>query len=157
MSAVVGLEPHRHVERDEPHDLLGHAADLAEIGAGWVHVRVRVLLPVEQVLNVHSEVERPAAAETERAREVRVHEAQILAAHTVDAKRKRPFLEGRRLIGSYLGNVKTRSELPQLVDWYMDGRISLDGLISHRMSLDEIGRGFALLASGEARRVVITP
>jgi len=73
------------------------------------------------------------------------------------ALRPRSIQEGRRLIGSYLGNVKTRSELPQLVDWYMEGRISLDGLISHRMSLDEIGRGFALLASGAARRVVITP
>jgi hypothetical protein len=65
--------------------------------------------------------------------------------------------EGRRLLGSYLGNVKTRSELPQLVDWYMDGRITLDGLISHRMPLDDIARGFGLLASGEARRVVVTP
>ena len=73
------------------------------------------------------------------------------------ALRPRSIQEGRRLIGSYLGNVKTIFELPQLVDWYMDGRISLYGPTSHRMSLDEIGHGFALLASGEARRVVITP
>lgn len=73
------------------------------------------------------------------------------------ALRPRSIQEGRRLLGSYLGNIKTRSELPQLVDWYMDGRISLDNLISHRMTLDDIGRGFALLASGEARRVVIAP
>jgi len=73
------------------------------------------------------------------------------------ALRPRSIQEGRRLLGSYLGNVKTRSELPQLVDWYMDGRITLDGLISHRMPLDDIARGFGLLASGEARRVVVTP
>jgi len=73
------------------------------------------------------------------------------------ALRPRSIQEGRRLIGSYLGNIKTRSELPQLVDWYMDGKITLSGLISHRMGLDDIAQGFALLASGEARRVVVTP
>ena len=69
--------------------------------------------------------------------------------------RPRSIQEGRRLIGSYLGNIKTRTELPQLVDWYMDGKISLDRLISHRLPLAEIGHGFDLLSSGEARRVVI--
>ncbi len=70
--------------------------------------------------------------------------------------RPRALQEGRRLIGSYLGNIKTRSELPQLVDWYMEGKlVGLDGLISHRIRLDDIGRGFELLAGGEARRVVI--
>lgn len=71
------------------------------------------------------------------------------------ALRPRALQEGRRLMGSYLGNIKTRSELPQLVDWYMDGKLSLDGLISHRITLDDIGAGFDLIASGEARRVVI--
>ena len=69
--------------------------------------------------------------------------------------RPRAIQEGRRLIGSYLGNVKTRTQLTQLVDWYMEKKISLDSLISHRMPLDEIGRGFGLLANGDARRGVI--
>jgi len=69
--------------------------------------------------------------------------------------RPRSIQEGRRLMGSYLGNVKTRSELPNLVDWYMERKISLDGLISHRIGLRDIGHGFDLLAKGEARRVVI--
>lgn len=72
------------------------------------------------------------------------------------ALRPRAIQEGRRLIGSYLGNVKTRSELPQLVDWYMERKISLDNLISHRIPLENIGHGFDLLARGEARRVVVT-
>lgn len=71
------------------------------------------------------------------------------------ALRPRSIQEGRRLMGSYLGNVKTRSELPQLVDMYLDGRLRLDNLISHRIRLDQIGEGFELLASGAARRVVI--
>jgi S-(hydroxymethyl)glutathione dehydrogenase/alcohol dehydrogenase len=69
--------------------------------------------------------------------------------------RPRSIQEGRRLLGSYLGNVKTRSQLPLLVDWYMDGKLSLDSLISHRLPLSSIGEGFGMLASGEARRVVI--
>lgn len=71
------------------------------------------------------------------------------------ALRPRALLEGRRLMGSYLGNVKTRSQLPGLVDLYMEGRISLDSLISHRIGLDDINRGFELLASGTATRTVI--
>jgi S-(hydroxymethyl)glutathione dehydrogenase / alcohol dehydrogenase len=69
--------------------------------------------------------------------------------------RPRSIQEGRRLMGSYLGNIKTRSELPRLVDWYMEKKISLDGLISHRIRLNDIAHGFDLLAKGEARRVVV--
>ena len=71
------------------------------------------------------------------------------------ALRPRSIQEGRRLIGSYLGNVKTRSELPQLVDLYLEGKLRLDNLISHRIGLEQIGHGFELLASGLARRVVV--
>ncbi len=71
------------------------------------------------------------------------------------ALRPRAIQEGRRLIGSYLGNIKTRSELPQLVDWLMDGRLRMQDLISHRIGLEDIAAGFDLLARGEARRVVI--
>ncbi|MBL8587494.1 MAG: alcohol dehydrogenase catalytic domain-containing protein [Methylobacteriaceae bacterium] len=71
------------------------------------------------------------------------------------ALRPRSIQEGRRLLGAYLGNVKTRSELPQLVDWLMDGRLRMKDLISHRIGLGEIAAGFALLARGEARRVVV--
>ena len=69
--------------------------------------------------------------------------------------RARSIQEGRRLIGSYLGNVKTRTEFPQLVDLYLQGSIKLENIISHRLPLKDIGRGFELLAAGEARRVVI--
>ena len=69
--------------------------------------------------------------------------------------RPRSIQEGRRLMGSYLGNVKTRTELPRLVELYLEGRLRLDNLISHRIGLTQIGAGFDLLASGQARRVVI--
>jgi S-(hydroxymethyl)glutathione dehydrogenase/alcohol dehydrogenase len=69
--------------------------------------------------------------------------------------RPRAIQEGRRLIGSYLGNIKTRSELPVLADWYAEGNLALDSLISHRLPLERIAEGFSLLADGTARRVVI--
>lgn len=69
--------------------------------------------------------------------------------------RPRSLQEGRRLMGSYLGNVKTRTQLPELVELYADGQLSLDDLISHRIRLDGIADGFALLRDGLARRVVI--
>ena len=75
------------------------------------------------------------------------------SAETV-AFRPRSLLEGRRIMGSYLGNIKTRSELPQLVEWYAEGKLSLDRLVSHRISLEEINTGFDLLRQGSALRSV---
>lgn len=70
--------------------------------------------------------------------------------------RPRAILEGRKLMGSYLGNIKTRSQLPELVDWFMDGKIALDSLISHRITLDDINLGFDMLANGSALRTVVS-
>ena len=72
------------------------------------------------------------------------------------AFRPRSVLEGRRIMGSYLGNIKTRTELPQLVDWYMEGRLSLDRLVSHRLPLEDINQGFDMLKSGSALRSVVS-
>lgn len=72
------------------------------------------------------------------------------------AFRPRSVLEGRRIMGSYLGNIKTRTELPQLVDWYMEGKLSLDRLVSHRLPLEDINQGFDMLKSGSALRSVIS-
>ncbi len=72
------------------------------------------------------------------------------------AVRPRAILEGRKLMGSYLGNIKTRSQLPELVDWFMDGKIALDSLISHRITLDNINQGFQMLADGTALRTVVS-
>jgi S-(hydroxymethyl)glutathione dehydrogenase/alcohol dehydrogenase len=65
------------------------------------------------------------------------------------------FMAGRTWKGSYLGNEKPRSRVPQLVDWYMDGFLKIDELITHRITLDEVNKGFAMMRSGEAIRSVI--
>ncbi len=71
------------------------------------------------------------------------------------AFRPRSILEGRRIMGCYIGNVKTRSQLPELVDWYMEGRLSLDQLVSQRISLDQINEGFDSLKAGNVLRSVV--
>jgi len=65
------------------------------------------------------------------------------------------FMTGRSWKGALLGGEKPRTVIPRLADWYASGFLRLDGLISHRLPLDEINRGFAMMKSGEAVRTVI--
>jgi hypothetical protein len=63
------LEAQRAVEDDEPHDGVVHLADLPEVRARRVHVRILVVLAIEEVLNVHAQLERPRRGQIERPRE----------------------------------------------------------------------------------------
>jgi S-(hydroxymethyl)glutathione dehydrogenase/alcohol dehydrogenase len=45
--------------------------------------------------------------------------------------------------------------VPKIVDWYMDGKLNIDDLITHKLSLDEINKGFDLMKSGESIRSVV--
>lgn len=62
---------------------------------------------------------------------------------------------GRTVKGSYFGGVKGRSGLNLYVDMYLDGDLEIDPLITHRMPLGEINRGFELMRTGEALRSVV--
>lgn len=67
----------------------------------------------------------------------------------------RTIQHSRWVTGSHLGNVKSRSEFPELVDMFVEGRLRQDTLISHRVSLEDINRGFELMDTAQAQRVVI--
>jgi S-(hydroxymethyl)glutathione dehydrogenase / alcohol dehydrogenase len=69
----------------------------------------------------------------------------------------RPFqlVTGRRWIGSAFGGARGRSDVPKIVDWYMDGRINIDELITHTMPLEQINHGFELMEKGESIRGVV--
>ncbi|AFW03040.1 aldehyde dehydrogenase [Gluconobacter oxydans H24] len=69
----------------------------------------------------------------------------------------RPFqlVTGRRWIGSAFGGARGRTDVPKIVDWYMDGRIDIDSLITHKLKLSEINHGFDLMARGESIRSVV--
>ncbi|MCL4697224.1 MAG: zinc-binding dehydrogenase, partial [Burkholderiaceae bacterium] len=69
----------------------------------------------------------------------------------------RPFqlVTGRKWEGSAFGGARGRTDVPKIVDWYMDGRIRIDELITHRLKLDDINEGFALMKRGESIRSVV--
>ena len=69
----------------------------------------------------------------------------------------RPFqlVTGRVWRGTAFGGAKGRSDVPQIVDWYMEGKINIDDLITHTFSLDEINQGFDVMHQGESIRSVI--
>jgi S-(hydroxymethyl)glutathione dehydrogenase/alcohol dehydrogenase len=69
----------------------------------------------------------------------------------------RPFqlVTGRQWKGSAFGGARGRTDVPKIVDWYMDGKVAIDELITHRLSLDEINRGFELMEKGESIRSVV--
>ena len=69
----------------------------------------------------------------------------------------RPFqlVTGRVWRGTAFGGARGRTEVPQIVDWYMDGKINIDDLITHTMPLDEINSAFDLMHEGKSIRSVV--
>ena len=69
----------------------------------------------------------------------------------------RPFqlVTGRVWKGTAFGGARGRRDVPKIVDWYMDGRIEIDPLITHTLPLAEINKGFDLMHAGESIRSVV--
>ena len=67
----------------------------------------------------------------------------------------RYLITGRRICGSSFGGVKGRDQVPQLVDRYLAGDIDVDSFISHRITLDDVNRGFELMEAQDGIRSVI--
>lgn len=69
----------------------------------------------------------------------------------------RPFqlVTGRVWKGTAFGGAKGRRDVPKIVDWYMDGKINIDDLITHTLKLEDINKGFDLMHSGESIRSVV--
>ncbi|NOK18947.1 S-(hydroxymethyl)glutathione dehydrogenase/class III alcohol dehydrogenase [Corallococcus carmarthensis] len=69
----------------------------------------------------------------------------------------RPFqlVTGRVWKGSAFGGARGRTDVPKIVDWYMDGKIQVDPLITHTLKLEEINHGFDLMHEGKSIRSVV--
>ena len=69
----------------------------------------------------------------------------------------RPFqlVTGRVWKGTAFGGAKGRTDVPKIVDWYMNGQIEIDPMITHVLSLEEINTGFDLMHAGESIRSVV--
>jgi S-(hydroxymethyl)glutathione dehydrogenase/alcohol dehydrogenase len=70
----------------------------------------------------------------------------------------RPFqlVTGRVWKGSAFGGARGRTDVPKIVDWYMDGKINIDDLITHTLPLERINEGFDLMHAGKSIRTVVT-
>ncbi|OWT53948.1 S-(hydroxymethyl)glutathione dehydrogenase/class III alcohol dehydrogenase [Candidimonas nitroreducens] len=69
----------------------------------------------------------------------------------------RPFqlVTGRQWKGSAFGGARGRTDVPKIVDWYMEGRLNIDDLITHTLPLERINEGFDLMHRGESIRSVV--
>lgn len=69
----------------------------------------------------------------------------------------RPFqlVTGRTWKGTAFGGARGRTDVPKIVDWYMSGKIEIDPMITHTLTLDEINKGFDLMHKGESIRSVV--
>jgi len=69
----------------------------------------------------------------------------------------RPFqlVTGRVWRGTAFGGASGRTDVPKIVDWYMDGKIEIDPMITHKLSLDQINHGFDLMHEGKSIRAVV--
>jgi S-(hydroxymethyl)glutathione dehydrogenase/alcohol dehydrogenase len=69
----------------------------------------------------------------------------------------RPFqlVTGRQWKGTAFGGARGRTDVPKIVDWYMEGKINIDDLITHTMPLEKINEGFELMKRGESIRGVV--
>ena len=69
----------------------------------------------------------------------------------------RPFqlVTGRSWRGTAFGGARGRTDVPKIVDWYMQGKIDIDSLITHVLPLDQINHGFELMERGESIRSVV--
>src|SRR4051794_38458966 len=69
----------------------------------------------------------------------------------------RPFqlVTGRVWRGTAFGGARGRTDVPKIVDWYMEGKINIDDLITHKLPLERINEGFDLMHAGESIRTVV--
>jgi S-(hydroxymethyl)glutathione dehydrogenase/alcohol dehydrogenase len=69
----------------------------------------------------------------------------------------RPFqlVTGRVWKGTAFGGARGRTDVPKIVDWYMQGKIEIDPMITHTLKLDEINKGFEMMHAGESIRSVV--
>jgi S-(hydroxymethyl)glutathione dehydrogenase/alcohol dehydrogenase len=80
----------------------------------------------------------------------------VAAAGTEISTRPFQLVTGRVWKGSAFGGARGRTDVPKIVDWYMEGKIRIDELITHTLPHERINEAFDLMHSGESIRTVVT-
>ncbi|NNH33741.1 S-(hydroxymethyl)glutathione dehydrogenase, partial [Rhizobium sp. SEMIA 4085] len=65
------------------------------------------------------------------------------------------LVPGRSAVGTAFGGARGRTDVPKIVDWYMQGKIQIDPMITQTMPLEDINKGFELMHKGESIRGVV--
>ena len=65
------------------------------------------------------------------------------------------LMQGRRVQGASFGGVRGRDQVPELIELYMDGKLDVDPFLSHKLTLDEVNKGFELMEAQDGIRSVI--
>lgn len=125
-------------------DLVGHLVELTQGGADYTF---------ECVGNVH--LMRQALECCHKGWGVSTIIGVAPAGHEI-ATRPFQLVTGRVWQGSAFGGARGRTDVPKIVDWYMDGRINIDSLITHVMPVERINDAFELMHRGESIRSVLT-
>ncbi|MGY8736768.1 MAG: zinc-binding dehydrogenase, partial [bacterium] len=79
----------------------------------------------------------------------------LAVTETVELSAADITLQEKRILGSFMGSNAFRRDMPQYVDYYLDGRLRLDEMISKRIPLEEINPAFDAMKAGEVARSVI--
>lgn len=130
--------------RDIKDDLVGHLVELTQGGADYTF---------ECIGNV--DVMRQALESCHKGWGVSTIIGVAPAGHEITT---RPFqlVTGRVWQGSAFGGARGRSDVPKIVDWYMEGRINIDELITHELPFEQINEAFDLMHQGSSIRTVLT-
>ena len=65
------------------------------------------------------------------------------------------LVTGRSWKGTAFGGARGRTDVPKIVEWYLQGKIDIDPMITHNLKLEDINRGFDLMHAGESIRSVV--
>jgi S-(hydroxymethyl)glutathione dehydrogenase / alcohol dehydrogenase len=68
---------------------------------------------------------------------------------------RRLWIAPARRSSLHEGSARGRTDVPRIVDWYMEGKINIDDLITHTLKLDDINKGFKLMHEGKSIRSVV--
>lgn len=125
-------------------DLVGHLVELTQGGADYTF---------ECIGNV--EVMRQALESCHKGWGISTIIGVAPAGHEITT---RPFqlVTGRVWQGSAFGGARGRSDVPKIVDWYMEGRINIDELITHELPFEQINEAFDLMHQGSSIRTILT-
>jgi S-(hydroxymethyl)glutathione dehydrogenase/alcohol dehydrogenase len=84
--------------------------------------------------------------------------AYVLGIQSDDAELTLPvtgFRRGKKVVGVFMGDTDPRADIPRYAELWRSGALDLGGLVSHTLPLEDVNRGFAMMAAGESARTVI--